>query len=257
MRLKPILIIFLLMVVANTTVIKAQIDNDKLPPLMRASDAGNIDEVRRLLKTGADVNEALGRLGITALTLAAGRGHLEVVKLLLDAGADPNAAGGIAHVGFFTVLMYALSPANKNRLEILDTLIAAGARLNPPNSWPGSPLDTAVALNDVALAKELLKRGSDVNWENQIGSTALDNAALKSEPNVEMIRFLLEVGADPNKPRLSLGDNCVSLLTFLDDRPGLPKNKMREEIRSLIEKAGGKRYSKKSRGEPCMKYHTR
>jgi ankyrin repeat protein len=256
MRLRLVLI-FLLVVVANTTAVQAQIADDKLSPLMRASEAGNVDDVRRLLKAGANVNEALGRLGITALTIAAARGHLEVVKLLLDAGADPNAAGGVAHVGFFTVLTYAMNPHNQNRLEIIDTLIAAGARLNPPNWWPTSPLDTAVSANDIAMVKELLKRGSDVNWENSIGSTALVTAILVSQRNVEIVRLLLEAGANPNKPRLSIGDNCVSILTFLDDRPGVPRDKVREEIRSLIVKAGGKRYSRNSRGEPCNKYHER
>jgi ankyrin repeat protein len=257
MRLKLVLILFLLVVVVANIPVQSQIADDKLTPLMRAAEAGNADDVRKLLKAGANVNEALGRLGLTALTFAAARGHLEVVKLLLEAGADPNAAGGVAHVGFFTVLTYAMNPHNKNRFEIIDTLIAAGARLNPPNSWPTSPLDTAVSSNDIALVKELLKRGSDVNWENQIGSTALVTAILVSERNVEIVRLLLEAGANPNKPRLSIGSNCVSILTFLDDRPGVPRDKVREEIRSLIVKAGGKRYSKNSRGEPCNKYHER
>src|SRR5262245_46129237 len=168
MRSKPcIVVVFLLMVVANATLVQAQNPDDGLTPLMRASEAGNVDDVRRLLKAGANVNEPIGSLGITALTVAAARGHLEVVKLLLNAGADPNAAGGVAHGGFVTVFMYALNPANKNRLEIIDALIAAGGRLNPPNWWPASPLDTAVSSNDIAMIKALLKRGSDVNWENQ------------------------------------------------------------------------------------------
>ncbi|HEX6732316.1 MAG TPA: ankyrin repeat domain-containing protein [Pyrinomonadaceae bacterium] len=257
LRLKLVFILFLLVMVANSNPVQAQIADDKLTPLMRAAEAGNVDDLRELLKAGADVNEALGRLGITALTLAAGRGHLEVVKLLLSAGADPNAAGGVAHVGFFTVLTYAMNPHNKNRLEIIDALIAAGARLNPPNWWPVSPLDAAVSSNDIAMVKELLKRGGDVNWENQIGSTALVTAILVSERNVEMVRLLLEADANPNKPRLSIGNSCVSILTFLDERPGVPRDKVREEIRRLIVKAGGKRYSKNSRGEPCNKYHER
>jgi ankyrin repeat protein len=107
------------------------------------------------------------------------------------------------------------------------------------------------------MVKELLKRGSDVNWENSIGSTALVTAILVSQRNVEIVRLLLEAGANPNKPRLSIGDNCVSIVTFLDDHPGVPKDKVRDEIRSLIAKAGGKRYSRNSRGKPCNKYHER
>ena len=31
-----------------------------------------------------------------------------------------------------------------------------------------------------------------------------------------MIKLLLEVGADPNRPRRWVGDDCVSLLEYLD-----------------------------------------
>jgi ankyrin repeat protein len=96
--------------------------DDLMPPLMRAAGDGRIDEVRKLLQSGADANEKLDGLGITALMVAAGRGDLEIVKLLLKAGANPNAAGGVAHVGFFTPLTLAMNPANKNRLEVIDTL---------------------------------------------------------------------------------------------------------------------------------------
>ena len=257
MRSKPSVVFLFLLMVVTSTVAHAQTPDDGLTPLMRASEAGNMDDVRRLLKAGADVNEALGSLGITALTLAAARGHLEVVKILLAAGADPNAAGGVVHVGFFTVLDMAMNRQNKNRLEIIDALIAAGARLNPPNWWPSSPLQTAVSSNDIVMVKELLKRGSEVNWEDQIGSTALVTAIQTSQRNVEMVRLLLDAGANPNKPRLWIGDNCVSILTSLDAWPGSPRDKVKEEIADVIRKAGGKRYSKNSHGEPCVKYHDR
>src|SRR6185369_16676895 len=116
MRSKPSVVFLFLLMAVTSTVAHAQTPDDSLTPLMRASEAGNMDDVRRLLKAGADVNEALGSLGITALTLAAARGHLEVVKILLAAGADPNAAGGVVHVGFFTVLGMAMNRQNKNRL---------------------------------------------------------------------------------------------------------------------------------------------
>jgi hypothetical protein len=228
-----------------------QIPADFTTPLMRAAEAGNVDDVRRLLKTGADVNEKLDGLGITALMLAAGRGHLQVVKVLLEAGADPNAAGGVAHVGFFTVLTIAMNSRNKNRLELIDTLIASGAKLNPSPWFPSSPLITAVHEHDIDLIKALLQRGSDVNWENDIGTTALVAAVTMGEPNVDVVKLLLDAGADPNRPRLWIGDDCVSILQSLDELPGIPRDKVTEQIRRLIIQAGGKRYAKKSHGEPC------
>jgi ankyrin repeat protein len=217
---------------------------------MRAAAAGRLDEVRNLLKAGADVNEELAELGLTALMIAAARGDIEMLKLLLAAGANPNASGGVAHVGFWTVLTVAMNRQNKNRLELVDTLIAAGAQVNPP--WvPESPLQATIKANDIEMLKALLQRGSDVNWENEIGTTALVTAIAMAEPNAEIVRLLLKAGANPNKPRLWAGEDCVSLLTFLGEPSRISKDKVRAEIRRLVVQAGGKRFAANLHGKPC------
>jgi len=218
---------------------------------MRAAEAGHLEEVRNLLKAGADVNEAIPGIGVTALMIAAGRGDLEMVKVLLAAGANPNAAGGVAHGGFWSVLTFAMNPQNKDRLELIDTLIAAGAKLNPPPGFPESPLQAAAKANDIEMLKALLQRGSDANWENEIGTTALVTAITMAEPNVEVVRLLLNAGANPNRPRLWVGDDCVSLLTSLGYSSGISKDKVTAEIRRLLVRAGAKNFSVNSHGKPC------
>jgi ankyrin repeat protein len=227
-----------------------------MTPLKRAAWDGRVDEVRRLLRAGADVNEKSVELDPTPLMVAAGRGQVEVVKVLLEAGADPNAADGVAHVGFFSVLTIAMNPRNKNRLEVIDTLIAAGAKLNPPSWFPQSPLMHAVREHDIEMLKALLQRGSDVDWENDIGDTALVRAISMAEPNVDVVKLLLDAGADPNTPRLWSGDECVSILQSLDEAQKVSKDKVTKQIRALIIQAGGKRYRKKSL-EPCKPEHPR
>lgn len=91
--------------------------------LMHASALGRIQTVRALLKRGVAVNKK-DAIGATALMLAAEAGHVEVIKALLVAGADPNAAGGIAHGPIFSVMTMAMNSSNKNRMEVIDTLIA-------------------------------------------------------------------------------------------------------------------------------------
>jgi ankyrin repeat protein len=225
-----------------------QTPDESMSPLMRAAAGGRLNEVRNLLKAGADVNEK-GALGITTLMFAAGAGHLQVVKALVEAGADPNAAGGVVHGGFFSVLTVAMTRENKNRTELMDILIAAGAKVNPPRCFPESPLDAAVKERDIQMLKALLERGADVNWENEIGTTPLETAVSMGQPDVEVVRLLLKAGADPNRPRLWEGDVCVSLLQAFDK--GLSRDKVREGIRRLLKQSGAKKYIAKSHGMPC------
>ena len=56
---------------------------------MEAAWANNVQEVRRLLSEGADVN-ARYKLGWTALMVAAISHNESVVQVLLAADADPN-----------------------------------------------------------------------------------------------------------------------------------------------------------------------
>ena len=232
-----------------------------LTPLMRAAQDGRLGAVRYLLTSGVDVNEKVDDLGgITALMLAAAGGHVEVVKELLRAGADPNASAGIAHVGFFTPLVMAMAPPKKNRLELIDALIAGGAQLNPPVWYHESPLCTAVHMNDIELVIALLKRGSDVNWENQYGNTPLDAAVTDGNADVALVRLLLKAGADPNKPRLKMEEDCLSILEFLDYQLKtsrelkMPRNRVQEEIRLVIIQHGGKKFRSPTQGMFCRSF---
>ena len=221
------------------------------PSLKRAVEMGCVNEVRNLLKSGADANEKSEKVDFTALMLAVMGGHVEIVKLLLEAGADPNASFGVAHVGFFTPLNIAVRSDIKNRLELIDILIAGGALLNPPPQFDESPLMSAIAMNDIGMIKALLKRGSDVNWEDDFGNTALVNAITDGNRTANVVKILLEAGADPNKPMLWAGDNCSSILSHLDDPIYRRRDKAAKQIRRLIVEAGGKKYATKSHNQPC------
>ena len=227
--------------------------SDVVTPLMRAADAGRVDEVRRLLQNGADVNEKMDGLGgLNALMLASRRGHLEVIKVLLKAGADPNSSGGNHPMGFFSPLTFAINRENKNKLATIGTLIAGGARLNPPASFHESALDTAINENNIGLVRALVKRGSDVNWESKFGTTPLATAVTTGERRVNIVRLLLNAGADPNKPRLRYGDDCVSILKWLDNEQSVAPNRVAAEMRRLILRAGGQKYMKKPLDELCQ-----
>jgi ankyrin repeat protein len=58
--------------------------------LLVASDKGDVEKVKKLLKEGADVN-AKGKYGYTPLHKAAFYRYIEIVKLLIENGANVNA----------------------------------------------------------------------------------------------------------------------------------------------------------------------
>src|SRR6476660_6144088 len=68
---------------------------DGSTPLQWAVYEGNVAEVQRLIKAGANVSLA-NNYGATPMGLAAEVGNAPIIKLLLEAGADadsPNADG--------------------------------------------------------------------------------------------------------------------------------------------------------------------
>ena len=92
-----------------------------LTPLCVAVSRGIVDAVKKLIKTGADLN--VGKLDHTPLYLAAMYGHIECVNELIQAGADLNTADENGN----TPLMAA---AQKLSNDCVSTLLKAGAELD-------------------------------------------------------------------------------------------------------------------------------
>ena len=74
-------------------------------PLHNASRDGDLDEVRRLLEAGADI-EARDNEGETPLHDACWNGHLEIARLLLDRGADATAVDNDGETPFGLAIEY-------------------------------------------------------------------------------------------------------------------------------------------------------
>ncbi|HKR60425.1 MAG TPA: ankyrin repeat domain-containing protein [Pyrinomonadaceae bacterium] len=199
--------------------------------LMRAAESGNIDQVRFLLKRGADANAAWPQSGITALMIAAGEGHLEVVKALLNAGANPKAMA-YGHGGIpICAWMYAMNRCNDDWLEIMDALLAAGVEVNPKTIYP-SPLAQAIENDDTVMIEALLKRGANVNLsDSETRDTLLIFAARYSTP--EVVKSLLDAGADVTAKNKE-GKTALAIAKESKDNLG------RDEIVALLRQKGTK-----------------
>lgn len=197
--------------------------------LMQAAEGGNIDQVRTLLQSGADVNEARG--SFTALMLAAGRDHFEIVRTLLKAGANPNAIVFGRHGIHGWAWMFAMNRCNKHWRDMTEAMLAAGVELNP-RTLDLSPLRHAIKKKDVVIIETLLKKGANPNLrDSETGETLLMTAARYSNP--EVVQALIEGGADVNARNKS-GQTALTLADTKD-------NLWRKEIVALLKRRGAKR----------------
>jgi ankyrin repeat protein len=111
------------------------LDEEGATAFLRASQSGDIELMRLLLKYGADPHINT-KLGVTPLAVAAGIGWVEgitfewspkqtveAVKMLLELGIDPNFQADTGRVALH-------GAAHKGATEVVKVLVAAGARMD-------------------------------------------------------------------------------------------------------------------------------
>jgi ankyrin repeat protein len=185
------------------TVIKPFANNG----LLSAVNSGSVDEVRRLLAGGANINSR-DRNGLTALHAAVSWGfnpsiayvpnvdlsakYIAIAELLIAEGASINATGA----GIFkewTPLDIAASYGFKDAAELL---IAHGADIEPQNQNGPRPLDIAAVRGHKNVVELMISKGSDVNLKRADGWTTL--LASASTDRKDVVELLIDKGADVN-----------------------------------------------------------
>ncbi|XP_047325307.1 potassium channel AKT1-like [Impatiens glandulifera] len=149
-----------------------------------AAARGDDKLLLQLLKRNIDPNE-LDNNGRTALHVAAAEGSRDCLVLLLDYGADPNRKDTEGNVPLWDAIV--------GRCEsVIKLLVDNGAKLSTGDV--GEYACLAVEQNRLDLLKDIVHYGGDVTLLNSLGTTALHTAI--SEDNFEIVKFLLEQGAD-------------------------------------------------------------
>ena len=153
-------------------------------PLHRAAQNGNIEEVRRLLENGADVN-AQANNGSTPLHAAAEKGQREVVQLLLDRGADIEVRDMFGDRPLHTA-------AEEGQREVVECLVKNGADVNAQADNGSTPLHKAACYGHLVVVKHLINAGTDI-LPDAFGRTPLYLATEGNYP--EVVELLLRSGA--------------------------------------------------------------
>ena len=185
-------------------------------PLIYALQAGHRDVVQLLIKRGTNLGSQIERkqtMSPLCAALDADRDEVstETIRdfalLLLEAKADPNGVGDANQTAIFSL---ARAKADEFDWSIANELLA-----------------------------KLLKAGAKPDWLNKFGSTALETALIRKNP--EAIRLLLEAGADVN--RVFKRGTALDIIEYDTKNCGKDKDSLQrcKEITAILKKSGAKR----------------
>lgn len=144
------------------------------------------EDLLQMLEQGADPNERVQ--GYTPLMVAAQRGNMVAMELLLEAGAEVNACSPAGETP--------LSLALRQPPHVVEWLLRHGATIPEPGSPEHRELLGQVMHCKAGCFELVLQAGLDPNTRMEDGSTLLMSAV--ANERVEMVRMLLEAGADVN-----------------------------------------------------------
>lgn len=170
---------------------------ERVPQLLDAAAAGDVEQVETLLAAGVYVNahQFPGRpVGPTPLHHAAEKGYAPMARLLVEAGANVNAR---VPEHFYNTPLH-LAAFNNNHTAVVQLLVAAGASLDKRAKDGSTPLLLATGnkSGNPQPARLLIQAGADPNISNRYGRTPLFRVVQNGE--AELADLLIQAGADVN-----------------------------------------------------------
>ena len=163
-----------------------------------AAKSGSVDQVKRLIAEGAEVDEKDDN-GATPLIIAAYSGQRGVAAFLIAEGADVRAKDSKD-----TSALHAAAIGGYK--DVAELLLAEGVDVDPKDAEGSTPLGWAAYFGYRDVAALLLSKGADVNARDNRGSTPLHavTAQVKANPGTApgdhggLARLLIASRADVN-----------------------------------------------------------
>ncbi|KAJ5226626.1 uncharacterized protein N7469_006632 [Penicillium citrinum] len=168
-------------------------------PISYAATNGHMDIVQQLLQEGADINFK-DRDGRGLLALAARNGHFALVKMLISRNVCQLLCNRHGQRSISDA-------ASQGHNEIADFLLSEFSRLPFFSRHPKFTIQAemqwmlyyAAQCGDQSRIKDLVASGADVNFRFKFATSTPLYAAVASAPSpVNVVKLLLELGADPN-----------------------------------------------------------
>ncbi|ACB50810.1 hypothetical protein cce_1460 [Crocosphaera subtropica ATCC 51142] len=178
--------------------------NDKLTEnFTEVAALNDLQGVINAINNKVNIN-AFDSEGCTALYLAAGNHHPSIVHILLKVGAnielgrEDDGETPLINSASDTYLIYprrsySIDTIQVKQLEVIKTLLKAGANVNAKTIEGWNALEAAANANNVEIVKILLSAGANVNTRDEWGDTVLSRAMRTG--NTEIIQLLIKAGA--------------------------------------------------------------
>lgn len=165
---------------------------DGLTTILEAARQGDLTRVEQEINRDPSLARGSNDIGMTPLHAAANNGHLAIVRALFAAGAPVNAKMSDGYQPIHCALMPRgrVRPAPEASAAVADALVAHGAEYT---------IVVALLRGDRQFAKDALARDASLaNYEDSCHRRPISIAADRDD--LEMVRLLLQHGADPNLP---------------------------------------------------------
>lgn len=179
---------------SKSTCIHDQNKKDETILHVAIKNGKSLDVIRELLHYGIDINTK-DINGNTALHVALGwsMGNLSLVRELLNHGASVHAKNRYNQTPLH------LAVENELDIKIIREVLKHGAKANTKDLYNNTPLFKALSssFDNVDVVKSLLQHGADISEKNSKLQTAL-HIAIQQRKSLEIIQEILKYGADVN-----------------------------------------------------------
>jgi ankyrin repeat protein len=163
--------------------------SSSFPVLTLAVKNGNVEIMKELLQSGADVNLRSSSYLVGPLHVAAMKDDKEALQELLKKGADVDLKDGVDKAP----IHYA---SKKGHIEALQELIKCGADVNLKGRRCKAPIHYASKGGHTEALRELIKYGADVNLKDWDDKAPIHYASAGG--HTEALQEIIKCGADVN-----------------------------------------------------------